>query len=219
MQYDRKKIIAATEYYLSVKDTAKWQERNAKIAASLKGKQKSDAHRKKLAQAATKRVGKDNPFYGKHLSDTAKASISKSNSKQVIMHDIDSNADTVFNSIQEAISYIRSLGYKMHSRLLSKIIINHDIFLNATWTLIDNGHAKPASTTKYAINARQRFGTAIIMYNDSSLIKFDSIRAAATYVIENKLDTVSFTNVRRKIGLAIKNQKLLYNFNWKVNKV
>ena len=73
----------------------------------LKGLPKSEEHKKKLSECASKRTGEKNSFYGKHHSDSTKRHIGEMNSKSVGMFSIETGELVkTFSSLKDATDYL-----------------------------------------------------------------------------------------------------------------
>lgn len=91
-------------------------------SASLKGKQKSKEHKRKLSEAASKRVGPKNSFYGKHHTEKTKQIISQTNSVPVGAYDINTGILLMtFDSLTQAVNYLLEKGITKNKNANARI--------------------------------------------------------------------------------------------------
>lgn len=107
-QTDRQKMSQKVKQaYADGKINSK--ERSKKISDANKNKPKSIEHRHKLSEVAKKRIGKKNPFYGKHHSKETNNRISDANSIAVDMFDLNMNFLSTFKNAKEAATYLKNI--------------------------------------------------------------------------------------------------------------
>jgi group I intron endonuclease len=103
-------------------DVSFMTQRSTRLSQSLKNRQFSENHKKKLSMSASQRTGEKNSFFGKVHSEQTKKLISESNSKAVQMIDKDTNQVlNTFPSLIEACNYLMARGITTNQSASSRI--------------------------------------------------------------------------------------------------